>query len=394
MNLILYCYLFFNILVALSAFYTTPYLPNINLSLAIFYQIQAVLFVIAGWIIFSILPRRPSQGERIFEIIPNKKKLFSFLSYSFILSGLASVIGQIYSSGSLGEYLLAVITFNATSELREIYLTPSGEGGLPGVIKMFHIAPLAVYFVAASLAQRETCNSSDRRFFRKHAIISGLAILLKVFLVMDRISLIGLAVPLAHQTIRYLTFSRFLKMSPAFFIAYAALHYISESRLAGHGPFDFLLLYSKLGIVNLQIMLSSLEFHTHGFSTVLSPFIFVLNAFSLPTPATPMFEWEWNPAQFLTSYVFMDIGHFAFVAFFWIGLFLRWIELKSKRAKFTSFYYAATLTVITTFTVPFFRSVEFWLLLLIVYILGKSIGRERLIICNTLSSNCNERLHR
>ena len=129
------------------------------------------------------------------------------------------------------------------------------------------------------------------------------------------------------------------------------------------GIIDFTLFYFKMGLVNFQLMIETCSQHTYGFSTILAPLYFIFKFLNFPLP--DFFEihyaWEWNPAQYFSSYAFQDFGYFYFVLFYIIGILLCQIDYQVEKNIYSSAIYFIVLYGVVSFVVvPAIRGIEFW----------------------------------
>jgi len=98
-------------------------------------------------------------------------------------------------------------------------------------------------------------------------------------------------------------------------------------------------------------MIETCTRHTYGFSTILAPLYFIFKFFHLQPPDfESYYEWEWNPAQYFSSYAFQDFGYFYFVLFYFIGIILYVIDskaLKQKNIRIIAIYFVVLYGIIS-----------------------------------------------
>jgi hypothetical protein len=80
------------------------------------------------------------------------------------------------------------------------------------------------------------------------------------------------------------------------------------------------------------------------------------------------YEWEWNPAQYFSSYAFQDLGYFYFVIFYFLGIILFVIDLtalKQKNINSVAIYFIVLYGIVSFLFVPAIRGIDFWFSLLL-----------------------------
>jgi hypothetical protein len=251
--------------------------------------------------------------------------------------------------------------------LHSTYILSSTEGGLPGIIKVFAYASLPVYLMSLGLLNFTTLNEVDRQRLKILSIVALAAVAIKVIFALDRLTI--MAVLAANIFIGFKKgYMRNIRYWVFILIIFLLVHYLSTKRLENFGIIDFIFLYLKMGLVNFQLMLDTCYQHTYGFSTILGPLYFVFKFLKLPLP--DFFEihyaWEWNPAQYFTSYAFQDFGYFYFVLFYAIGILLYKINNQAEKNIYIGAIYFIILYGVLTFAfIPAIRGIEFWFALLL-----------------------------
>lgn len=353
-------------------FYHTPLISDtINTNKAIWMHMIGVFWSAIGYFTVyfasSLLIKKNENRGYYF------KNIFYVCSYLFIILGIIVNILQVFLFISPIEYMSKISSSDFDAGLRNAYLLSSSEGGLPGIIKMFAYAPLSVYLMSLGLLTFTTLNEADTYKLKVLSIVALAAIVIKVFFSLDRLTI--LAVLLANIFIGfkkdYMKNIRYWILI-VFFLLIA--DYLSTKRLEGMDIINFTLLYFKLSLVNFQLMLDTCYQHTYGFSTILAPLYFVLKFFNLPSPDPSEIysAWEWNSAQYFTSYAFQDFGYFYFVLLYIVGIILYQIHNQVEKNIYASATYFIVLYGVVSFvTVPAIRGIEFWLALLIPVVLLK-----------------------
>ncbi|KIE17006.1 hypothetical protein DS62_07350 [Smithella sp. SC_K08D17] len=340
----IYFYFFCSQLIFLPIyFYHTPLISDtINTNKAIWMHLIGIFWSVVGYVTAyfasSLLMKKNEDRQYHF------KNIFYVCSYLFIIVGSIVNILQVFLFVSPIEYMSIIFSSGFDTGIRNAYLLSSDEGGLPGIIKMFAYAPLSIYLMSLGLLSFTTLDEADTYKLKVLSVVALAAIVIKVFFSLDRLTI--LAVLAANiflgfkkgymKNIRYWILIVFF-----FFLA----DYLSTKRLEEIGIINFTLIYFKLGLVNFQLMLDTCYQHNYGFSTILAPLYFIFKFLNFPLP--DFFEihtaWEWNPAQYFTSYAFQDFGYFYFILFYIVGILLCLIDNQVKKNIYASAIYFIVL---------------------------------------------------
>ncbi len=366
----LYFYFFLSQLIFLPIhFYQTPLLSStINTDKAIWLHMIGVFWSAVGYFTVQLIySLRGEKAEKIEDKSYYFKNIFYVCSYLFIIVGIVINILQVVLYVPIMEYMSKMFSGSYEAGIRDDYLLPSDEGGLPGIIKMFADAPLSIYLMSLGLLNFMKLDGVDTQKLKSLSRVALGGVLVKVFFSIE------------HKIIMaVLLVNIFLGLKNGYFkkyrywilivLLFLMADYLSVKRLEDMRLIDFTLLYFKLGLVNFQLMIETCTKYTYGFSTILSPLYYILKFFNLPSPDfEPYFEWEWNPAQYFSSYAFQDFGYFYFIMFYVVGILLCQIDSKAlKQSIYTSAIYFVVLFGIVSFVfVPIIRGLDFWLALLL-----------------------------
>jgi hypothetical protein len=301
---------------------------------------------------------------------------FYVLSYVIMTAGLVVSVLQVFLFVPPAEYLSQVFSSAFEATIRDIYLLPSEEEGLPGIVKMFGYAPLSIYLMSLGMLHYSAAGKRDMRrlIWLNRTALCMVAV--KVLFSLDRLSI--MAVVLANlflgQSKGYLKNLRYAALAV---LALLLADYLSAKRLEDVGILEFVLLYFKSGLVNFQLMIDTCTGHTYGFSTILAPLYFIFKFFNLPVPEyDSSFEWEWNPAQYFSSYAFQDFGYFYFILFYAVGALLYLIDDKATKRDiyFSAVYFVVLYGAVSFVFVPAIRGIDFWFSLLLPLALLKLFG--------------------
>lgn len=320
-------------------------------------------------------------------------KAFSLVFYACCAISLVVLVVQIRISVQLGDYYAQLMRSISTGaedpNLRQPTMLGYDEGGLPGYIKMFSFTPLAA---AMLLVVREfvgVTNVPGRRrdSSRSFHIALFLSVLTRSLLTLDRgmammyilILAYGQALVMRrdHRSVLRLFTNPWVIMGGLTCIALGDA--VSELR-QGLSLLGVLVQYSSLGLANLSLVLQSNFDHTFGLNTFYV-LVFMMKSFGvlglLPVFVEP--EYIWNPAKYLTAYVFIDFGYFYFIFFFVYG----WVTSVTYRrvikcpTPLNAFLLLAIVTsLLGSFSIPPFRSAEWWTCVVIGILAAKTVFRR------------------
>jgi surface polysaccharide O-acyltransferase-like enzyme len=289
------------------------------------------------------------------------------------------------------EYMSTLFSSDFSPGLHSTYILSSTEGGLPGIIKVFAYASLPVYLMSLGLLNFTTLNEVDKHRLKILSIVALVAIVIKVFFALDRLTIMAVLVANIFIGFKkgYMKNTRYwVFISIIFLLA----NYLSIKRLEDFGIIDFILLYFKMGLVNFQLMLDTCYQHTYGFSTILGPLYFVFKFLNLPLPdfSEINFLWEWNPAQYFASDAFQDFGHFYFVLFYIVGILLCKIDNQVKKNIYiNAIYFIVLYGVLTFMFIPAIRGIEFWFALSIPLLLINRFTTSLKLKTNSKKPDCD-----
>jgi hypothetical protein len=363
-----YVFSFSQLVVFISSFMNSE-LINYTFSLTsaqIMHTLLSVFFLIG-----YLFKKRSTlkSSNQLKEISP----YFYIVAIMFSLLGLIVTLWQISITVDPIEYLLNLFSGNFDINIRVAFGLSSENGGLSGFIKMFHIAPLAVFLMSSGHFALSNLSKRDKKKLVLLIFFVVIIIFLKIIFSLDRLTILSLL-------IGCIFIFKDNIFSPLFIISLIILlivgNYISSIRLNGYSLFDFIILYSKSSIVNFELMIKTNSNFTYGFSTFLHPigYFFEGLRFNITFPSSSQ-SWIWNPAQYFFSNLYQDFGIFSLFINLILGYLVRFFEYKSTVKKtFLSSYYLIFIFVIATFiTVPLLRAPEFWFILFLISYLSRFI---------------------
>lgn len=367
-NFIIYIYLVFQLFILFFSFQKDKIIEDgYEFSLGMTYHIFSFLSVLFGY-----MPKNPnfiesSNFEKKNIIFDNK---FIIIAYCLTIFGLITSIATIGAIISPTEYLN--VLFSGGGDINSIK-AESGGGGLGGIFKMFNYAPVCVFMVTTALKCFYKISEDQVSKVTKIQNIALIASLLKVFFSLDRLTILAILVGVLYEKVLLKKINlKLLILIPLFGIV---LTFITSSRMSDSSPLDFLATYSKLSLINFDLVIKNETDWSLGWNTFLSPLSFILKFFGYEKMISEPKVWVWNPAQYFNSSLYMDFGLFSFFIQFLIGYIIRRIQIQANRGAlfFASIYLVISFAVCTFYSVPIIRAIEFWLMISIAFVLKKFV---------------------
>ncbi|WP_157315202.1 hypothetical protein [Pseudomonas lundensis] len=360
----LFVFLLTNIPFLYAYFYNDPNgLVSVDFSLseAIVLHVLCTVFFLAGYF-FTFLVSRKSYVNRCYTL---RGPVFVVLMSLSVL-GVFTSIWQIQQTLPIMDYFSSMLTGQAGAEGRDAYLLDSRSGGLPGYIKIFNNAPLAVFLFACAAVNYLNLDQASMRQMKRLLFFSFFFVVFKTFLSLDRITI--LALMLCYFDYGARKGFTFKQVSVLFFLLVIA-NILSMSRMQGYSVFDFVFMYMKLGLINLQLLLQVDYDYTFGFQTIFHFLTYVWPGVndSLGIEFQD-YKWFWNPALYFASYGYLDFGYFVLLLYAFLGALSAFFDTGVKRNNskvLISLYFVFLYAVASLFTVPVIRGVEFVLAVLL-----------------------------
>ena len=260
------------------------------------FSIFAILGLLLGRYLF--LNGVPPKAPLLLRL--RNLNLRSYLIYiTFLVIGMYGSFATISHFASLSDYAASI---GAIDSIRSAYELSSSEGGAPGYLKFLSYSTNGVYAAACILFSLYSSKKTTSLWWI--IAFSILAMLFKIFISLDRASILLLIVGIA------LLMSS-AKLSKFFFSVLAVLGIIllnatSSLRLKGFSIFDFLGLYSSLGFSNFGIVISSVDdCYGLGFYSFFAPFNPIISRFLGFVLGNDCLSNNWtsNPAQYFFSHL-------------------------------------------------------------------------------------------
>ncbi|BDA67058.1 hypothetical protein CAL7716_012240 [Calothrix sp. PCC 7716] len=376
-----FCFLLSQFLFFAAPFFYVPLFDNnFSLQSSVIAHFFGLAFFTLGYF-FSV--KKIKGTLLVANKMNNDDKIYVFKNPFFVVSYLLMTFGLFVSILQVALFknpldyiheLLINREFNVN--IRNDFLTESKDGGLSGVLKMFGFAPLSIYLFSFAILQFINISSLDKKKWKRLNFVALIMTIIRTLFSLERITIV--AILLANLFI-FLRFS-FLKNSKSAYIsliwillALLLAGFISSSRLEGGGITEFIFLYYKLGLTNLQLVIDTADGYTYGFSSIFSPlkFIFSFLNFTIDLPS-PNYDWQWNPAQYLIGALYLDFGPFYIFVLFIIGKLCRLIDDKAlieKKIHYVSIYFIVMYCIFSFAGVPLSNGIDFWFSLIVPIIL-------------------------
>jgi hypothetical protein len=366
-------------------FAAAPLLIDIDINGALIAHSLALLAFAAGYVLNFLLlePGRNQQYKRQLQPGAEEPKWnfspdFYTATYVLMLLGTVVVIIQVGLFRNPVEYLVQLLSGSYDVGIRDAFLRSSTEGGLSGILKMFGAVPLAAYLFSLSLPHFLDLSESDRKRMALLNVVSLVLTGVKVLYSLDRLTIMAVVIANVFMTVRT---RKNLKIKGFLVIAFLMLiEFVSQRRIQGQGAAGFIVLYYNLGIVNLQLLLDTLQGYTYGFASILSPVTFVLKFFGMPASGPPSsFDFRYVGAQSLTGYVYQDFGPFFWIFFLLLGFLYKSIDrqaLTKRNIYYVTIYFTVLSVTITFAAVPGFKNVDFWLGLIVPLVLVRLFAKR------------------
>jgi hypothetical protein len=309
------------------------------------------------------------------------KENFSFFVIGSSLFGLFIVIWLVLRvhQVSVFGYLKMFLNFDSAIFLKREEILKTKE--VSGIIKMFNVLPLAMFLLVKSLSFNLNFDKRSANKLHRLEFITLTILISKTFFTLDRLSILAIVTSYSYQ---FLKTKKILSIKALVTLAILILlgNRLSTSRLEDVNLFDFLILYFKSGIINFQILLDTYNNYTLGFNTFFSPLSFILKFLGIPMFSGVNYEWYWNPAQYFTSYLFMDFQYGSILIYFLLGIFFKHIDNKVRNQSqlYSSIYFLLLFTVSSFMVVPFLRGMEFWLAIIWIFLTTKFFIKNETIL--------------
>ena len=383
----LYVYFFVNqvLFFVTPTFARLPLLIPLDITTALQTHAFAMCAFTVGYL-FSVLINVPTQKTRLQKLRAQEEQVrkeqepqwifkpqFFTGTYALMFFGISIVILQIAVVQSPLAYLRGLLGGEFNVQVRDAFLLSSEQGGIKGIFKIFGMVPLSAYLFSLGLPHFVNLTPGDQKKFSKLNAVALCLTAVKVLFSLDRLTIVMVIVANIFMTVRT---RRNLKIKISLVMLFALLiEFVSRRRQQEIGALDFIISYYNLGIINLQIMIDTVQSHTYGFVSIFAPLTFIYSpGFEFKTH-----EFYFADAQYLAGYVYQDFGTYFPLFYAALGYFYRTIDRKvlhEKNIYYSSVYFLIIGLTMTFAAVPAATGVDFWLGILVPLFLVKLYVRR------------------
>lgn len=372
--ILLNIFLFTQIIFVIAASFDTDFIKesvNRDLNSALFLHLVSIISFLVAYVAFNFLNKRRSNNIKYINHLKYYYLRSSYERWLYVICVIGVVV-SLYQIGkfiSLETYFFGLLKFDNPGNLREYYLAPKEEGGLPGIIKMWAYGPLAVFMFSYGVKTYLPITKDTERKITNIILFSLVATVIKVLISLDRLSILAIVLSFIVSNIQKNTLLRFRNMLFLTLVIFFAT-FVSYNRLDDVGVIDFLILYCRLGIVNISILINELRDHSYGFFTILSPLRYIIKFFTGQEFGLQNlnYSYSWHAAQYLLGYAYLDFGYLFFILYVFLGYIASKLDFKAAICRVpwaVSIYFSALYCFASFIFVPAFTGLEFWLTVVI-----------------------------
>jgi len=349
-----------------------------------FYHLSAVFIFMLGYLLPPLKFKKNNFQYSLVVTMP-------FVIFSFCISLFGIIVSylQLASFFSISEYIGLFLTNDPrVTEVRGIG-AHSEDGGIGGIFKMFAYAPLAIYLITLAWKQfycsAKPQNDTDILNLKRLNLIIMMSLILSLFKVFFWLDRLTLAAIIFANLYVFFNKSKSKKAYIIYILLFVVVIFIanilSANRLEGYNFFSFLVLYFKLGLINFDLMVKTVQGHTYGFRSIFSPLPFIFKFFGITIDIKSSFDSEWQDAQYMNSYLHQDFGYFSLLAYFLLGWLIKNADYFAHKGNryYVSIYFMILFGLATFWVVPVVNAIEYWLMLVIAHISCKLCVKKVLI---------------
>jgi len=187
----LYAYFFFSQLIFLPVyFYQHPLISaSINTDRAIWMHMIGLSWSAVGY--FTARYAYVADG-RDTDAGPGRLAAgFYLFSYGIMIVGVVVSALQVFLFVPPAEYLSQIFSSAFEATIRDTYLLPSEEEGLPGIVKMLGYAPLSIYLMSLGILHYSPAGGGDLRKLTHLSRAALCLVVIKVLFSLDRLSVMA-----------------------------------------------------------------------------------------------------------------------------------------------------------------------------------------------------------
>lgn len=336
----------------------------------------AIIYYLLGvsLTIFGYMPKVPFKKKIDIIRVRKKLKLASMILVCIGLFVAYKTLTMITDMGTLQSMLME------GEEVNQIKSEIS-YGGLAGIFKMFACMPLCVFLISSSIYFFSDYDEKSAAILKVIMTVSFIALVFKTFIYFDRITLLAALLVFIHHFLYNQKLTKAVKILIISAILLMAV-FVTALRMADVGFGEFLGLYFNLGVVNLEVLIEKQDSFNYDFSqTFLNPMGYICKFFGQPYSSIGPKDFIWNDAQSFWGFLYIDFNWIGLLLMPFWGRIIRVVESYKLRNSFCMcFYFIFMYCLFSFFTIPIIRSIEFWLMILVTFILSKYGMRKYYII--------------
>ena len=340
-------------------------IEEINISKAVIGHLVFTVSISVGYIFFYKKTFKNINVKPAKVIFLNKN--FTIISYGLLSLGILASVATVAVVKNIDDYLYMMINYQENyQQLREIKMEFSNSG-LPGFIKMWSYTPLSIFFLTSSLLL--FFDFSEPRQKKSVMILCFVALFLsivKTVFTMDRVTILGILIVLVVAFI-------FKKLKSSivyglFVVMIFMVSFLTSVKMEDFSLLEFLCLYARLGLTNFELLLEYYNNWSLGLNTIFTPLTFVAKSLGILIEVPQSDKILWDNAQYFYGYLFMDFGYLSILFLILLGfLFVKFQIAFNQGNKFAvTCFFAIIFTISTSPIIPIIRTVEIWLMVIMI----------------------------
>jgi hypothetical protein len=353
------------------------------------YALTCVLAFWLGYVLFRVGGSRVSTGLKYGELrgrAVQKRRRATMLAVFVLLAVGVVILFYTISDSYVEDLIQTALMREANPALRESSGGFIASENVPGIFRMFAHTTVGCLIFMYALALVAPPWLRGWRAYWILLLMSGLAILVRSLIVLDRSSLVialalGLFV-LIHR-IRLTKIQMIVSAvgtSLMLMIIVIFLNFAYSIRVGAEENYNQILEYADLGIANASLAYSTASQFGWGTFTLMGPIRMVPRGlginFEFPLPDS---EWIWNPASNLLCLSIKEFWMFGFIIYLIYGAVMGRV-MRGRRNQPQSIFWAVShlwgiSILLSIWMEPAVYSPDFWTAILVTLIIGSYIDR-------------------
>lgn len=331
--------------------------------------IMSLVTLLGAWTGFSGYLHNKDRIEKT-QWILRYQSFLSFVLIFVITSGIWFSYMSRPATSTFTDYLAQLAAADPTVRMQ--YELSSSAGGAPGIYKFlsFGLNGALVALGSVRAISRQIPGNRDKWTILFLYAVS--AMIFKTIIALDRAGALLIFLVVGYDVVASgrLNRVRILALTGFAVIVFSAL---AAVRQQGLGPIEALLVYAAHGISNFGLVLNAPSCLDYGGNTFLAPLFFVisrLTGFDLLADCA-INTWDWNPAHYFFSSLFLDFSYAGLVLCWLIGYAVVSLDIAAHRGKILALAanHQAVVAVITMIGVTTLRSIELYYAVAVAWVL-------------------------